>query len=196
MEYVKRNYYTSLFEVAASLNSSDNPNEVLKRVVEKMAKALGVKGCALLLVTSDKKQLKYATSYGLSESYIKKGPLQIDKRFEEVLKGNYVITPDTISDSRLQYPEEAKKEGISSIISLPMKLKGKTIGAVCVYCTKPARFSDDDIYFASGVANLGAIALENARRYERSQKDYAECLKDFMYWEYDHSPQMSTNEHQ
>ena len=189
MEYVKRTYYTSLFEVAASVNSSDNPNEVLKRVVEKMAQALDVKGCALLLVTSDKKQLEYATSYGLSESYIKKGPLRIDKRFEEVLKGNYVVTPDAISDSRLQYPEEAKKEGISSIISLPMKLKGKTIGAVCVYCTKPARFSDEDIYFATGVANLGAIALENARRYERSQKDYAECLKDFMYWDYDHSPQ-------
>ena len=191
MEYVKRLYYTSLFEVAASLNSTDNPNEVLKRVVEKMAKALDVKGCALLLVTSDKKRLEYATSYGLSESYIKKGPLQIDKRFEEVLKGNYVVTSDTIGDSRLQYPEEAKKEGILSILSLPMKLKGKTVGAVCVYCTKPARFSDEDIYFATGVANLGSIALENARRYERSQKDYAECLKEFMYWEYDHSSKIS-----
>jgi GAF domain-containing protein len=188
VENIEHHYYTSLFDIAASLNSSANPDEVLKRVVEKMAKALGVKGCALLLVTPDKKQLKYATSYGLSESYIKKGPLQIDKRFEEVLMGKHVVTPDTISDSRLQYPEEAKKEGITSIISLPMKLKGKIIGAVCAYCTKPARFSDDDIYFASGVANLGAIALENARRYERSQKDYAECLKEFMYWGYDHSP--------
>jgi signal transduction protein with GAF and PtsI domain len=88
LENVEHHYYTSLFDIAASLNSLANPDEVLKRVVEKMAKALGVKGCALLLVTPDKKQLEYATSYGLSESYIKKGPLQIDRRFEEVLKGN------------------------------------------------------------------------------------------------------------
>ena len=59
MESIEHHYYTSLFDIAVSLNSSANPDEVLKRVVEKMAKALGVKGCALLLVTPDKKQLKY-----------------------------------------------------------------------------------------------------------------------------------------
>lgn len=175
-------YYTKLFEIAAVLNSAANPDEVLNRVVETMAKALNVKGCQLLLVTPDKKQLRHAVSYGLSESYIQKGPVLIDKKFEEVLDGNSIVIPDARSGSRLQYPEEAEKEGIKSIISLPLKLKGEVIGVVCAYCTKPSRFSDEDIYFASGVANLGAIALDNARRYESSQKDYETCVRDLRYW--------------
>ena len=49
LENVEHHYYTSLFDIAASLNSLANPDEVLKRVVEKMAKALGVKGVCVTL---------------------------------------------------------------------------------------------------------------------------------------------------
>jgi GAF domain-containing protein len=182
MEKVDRVYYESLFEIAASVNSSDNPDEVLRRIVETVAKALQAKGCALLLVTPNKKQLQHAVDCGLSESYIRKGPVLVDGRFQEVLAGEPVAILDVAKDGRLQYPQQAKQEGIASILSVPMKLKGEVIGVVNIYGGKRRQFSQEDIYFASGVAHLGAIALDNARRYDRAQKDYETCTRDMLYW--------------
>lgn len=38
------------------------------------------------------------------------------------------------------------------------------IGAMRVYTTEPREFRPDEIEFVEAVVNLGAIALENARR--------------------------------
>jgi GAF domain-containing protein len=40
----------------------------------------------------------------------------------------------------------------------------------------------DDMYFVGAVANLGAIALENARLYEATQKDYETFRQDMLEW--------------
>ena len=53
-----------------------------------------------------------------------------------------------------------------------MMLRDEIVGVVRVYTAEQRRFSDDDIYFVGAVAHLGAIALENARRYGRLQEEY------------------------
>ena len=55
-----------------------------------------------------------------------------------------------------------------------MMLRGETKGVIRVYTAEPRRFTEDDMYFISAVANLGAIALENAKHYERLEKEYDE----------------------
>ncbi len=40
----------------------------------------------------------------------------------------------------------------------------------------------DDIFFVGAVANLGAIALENASLYEACQKDYENFRRDMLEW--------------
>jgi len=40
----------------------------------------------------------------------------------------------------------------------------------------------DDMYFVGAVANLGAIALENARLYKAIQKDYETFREDMLEW--------------
>ena len=50
-------------------------------------------------------------------------------------------------------------------------LIGETIGVIRVYTGEPYRFTEDDI-FVSAVANLGAIALENAKRYDGLREGY------------------------
>ena len=51
-----------------------------------------------------------------------------------------------------------------------------------MYTAKPRRFTIDDMSFVGAVANLGAIALENARLYESIQKDYEEFRQDMLEW--------------
>jgi GAF domain-containing protein len=179
---VKRSYYESLYEVAAAINSVRTPEEVLSSIVEKVASTLGAKGCSIMLLTPDGKRLLHTAAYGLSDWYIRKGPYLAEKSIAETLRGEPVTIRDATTDERMQYPEHQAKEGVASILSVPMKLRGGVIGVMRIYTSEPSHFDSDDIYFVSAVANLGAIALENAELYEFVHKDYVTIRRELLEW--------------
>jgi GAF domain-containing protein len=182
MERNKEQYYTSLYELAATLNSARAPDSIVQSVVEGVAKAMEIKGCSLMLLSPDRKVLLHTVAYGLSDWYVRKGPVSADTSISEALEGKAVAILDATKDDRIQYQEQAKKEGIVSILSVPMMLREETIGVIRVYTAEPCHFTMDDIYFVGAVANLGAIALENARLYEAVQKDYETFRQDMLEW--------------
>jgi GAF domain-containing protein len=182
METTKEIYYTSLYELAATLNSARAPDSILQSVVEGVAKAMGAKGCSLMLLSPDRKVLLHTVAYGLSDWYVRKGPISADKSISEAVEGKAVAILDATKDDRIQYREQAKKEGIASILSVPIMLREENIGVIRVYTAEPCHFTMDDIYFVGAVANLGAIALENARLYEAVQKDYDTFRLDMLEW--------------
>ena len=177
---VKRSYYASLYEVAALVNSARSPESVLSSIVEKVTKTLDAKGCSIMLLTPDRKRLLHTVAYGLSDWYVRKGVLLADKSIAETLKGNPVAIVDAATDERVQYRAEKKKEGIVSILSIPMLLRDEVIGVVRVYTSEERHFTRDDIYFVSAVANLGAIALENAWLHESIQKEVQACREELL----------------
>jgi len=89
------------------------------------------------------------------------GAVSADKSISEALEGKSVAVLDATEDERIQYREEVKREGIASILSVPIMLRGQIIGVIRVCTGEPRQFTENDIYFVSAVANLGAIALEN-----------------------------------
>jgi GAF domain-containing protein len=182
MEDTKETYYQSLFELSAALNSARAPEAVLQSIVEGVAKTMGAKGCSLMLLSPDRKALLHTVAYGLSDWYVNKGPVSADKSISEALAGRPIGVFDAIGDLRIQYREQAKKEGIASILSVPMTLREEIIGVIRVYTEERRSFTVDDMYFVGGVANLGAIALENARLYEAVQKDYDTFRRDMLEW--------------
>lgn len=182
MEKAETKYYHSLYQVAAAINSARASGPVLNSIVENVAKAMGAKACSLTLLTPDRKLLFHAAAWGLSDWFVKMGPLSAGKSIAETLDGKPVAVLDATSDKRIQYPEQVKKEGIASILSVPMMLREEIIGEVRVYTAEPRQFSKADIYFVSAVANLGAIALENARLYEATQKDYQVVMQEMLEW--------------
>ncbi|MFC1957102.1 GAF domain-containing protein [Chloroflexota bacterium] len=179
---VKRSYYESLYEVASEINSARTPEDVLGSVVEKVASGLGAKGCSIMLLTPDGKRLLHTAAYGLSDWYIRKGPYLAERSLAETLKGTPVTIADAATDERMQYPEHQTKEGVVSILSVPMMLRDEVIGVMRVYTSELRYFDTDDIYFVSAAANLGAIALENAELYEFVHKDYVTVRRELLEW--------------
>ena len=182
MEKTREIYYQSLFELAAALNSARAPETVLQSIVEGVAKAMVAKGCSLMLLSPDRKALLHTVAYGLSDWYVRKGPISADRSISEALEGKPIAVFDATGDHRIQYRDQAKKEGIASILSVPVTLREDTIGVIRVYTAERRQFTMDDMYFVGGVANLGAIALENARLYEAVQKDYETFRRDMLEW--------------
>lgn len=168
----KEYYYERLYEVAAAVSSARDAEAVLHSIVESVTKAVEAKGCSLMLLKLDKRLLIHAVDYGLSDEYLRKGRVSADESISETLEGKPVAVLDATEDERIQYPEAARKEGIASMLSVPMMREGDIIGVMRVYTAEPRHFTADDIYFVTAVANLGAIALENAKRYERLHEGY------------------------
>ena len=93
-----------------------------------------------------------------------------------------VVVPDVSADSRLQYPEACKKEGIGSILSVPIMFREKVIGVLRLYDAKPREFTYREVEFISALADQGGIAIENARYMEKVLKDHKKEMEELTDW--------------
>ncbi len=167
--------YDTLLKVAGAISHSKDPEEVVLMTVESMKTALDVKGCALFLINRRSEELEAAASFGLSENYIGKGPVSAVLSIARSLDGPVAIH-DVTDDPRVQYPEEAQKEGIASILSVPVMAGGQSIGALRVYTAEPWEFTLDDVNFVQAMASMAGMAIEMGRLY-KGFKDSIEVLK-------------------
>ncbi len=168
--------YETLMKVTRVISHSKDPEEVVLLTVESIKSALDVKGCTIFLIDKKTNELEVAASFGLSSEYINKGPVSAIKSIAQALEEGPIAIYDVKDDPRLQYPDEAVKEGISSILSVPIVAGGYTMGALRVYTAEPWEFTLDDVNFVQAMAYMAGMAMEMARYY-KGMKDSIEILK-------------------
>jgi signal transduction protein with GAF and PtsI domain len=155
--------YQHLGEICDIISSAKNMTKVSQLIVAQLAEILGLKGCALMLLNRTSRKLEIAASQGLSASYMNKGPLSSAKSIAESLKEGPVAIFNVRDDPRLQYPEEAAKEGIESILSVPIMLRGKALGCLRLYTAEPWEFTMADVNFVQAVALMLGLVLDSLR---------------------------------
>lgn len=168
--------YETILKVTNAVVMSKDPEEVALLIVESVTAGLKAKGSALLLFNRKTAELEVAASYGLSNEYLNKGPLSSTRSIAASLKDGPVAVHDVTDDPRLQYPEEAKKEGIASILSVPIIVRDKPIGALRVYSAHPWHATLEDVNFVQAIAQMSGMAIEMSRLY-KGLKDSIEILK-------------------
>lgn len=119
--------------VTKAIAESDNLDIMTNHLTRLLVVALDIKGSAIFVLNPETKELEILASFGLSPKYLSKGPIMADKSIAANLRGEPVIIPDVVNDGNIQYPEEAKKEGISSIVSFPIVFRDEIIGALRLY---------------------------------------------------------------
>lgn len=182
MTEAETNYYKTLYEVVKVVNSTLDDMDVLQKITEQVTKSLGVKGCTLRLLDKQGKRLLASASYGLSREYLRKGSVEVEKSGidKEVLTGKTIAIEDAANDPRFQYPDAAKAENIVSVLAAPLCAEGKYIGVVRVYADRKRDFTKDEIEFLEIIADVSAIAIENARLHQALKSEY-ELLTEFEY---------------
>ena len=175
-------YFKLFRDVCKVVNSSLDLKEVLKLITENVGHALDVKACTVFILDMQRNILEVSATHGVSEAYLKKGPLVADKSISETLLGKKVLIYDIANDPRVQYPEEAKREGIASILSVPISVKEDIIGVLRIYTAKQRDFSDDECEFIAGLADVSGIAIDNARMYDHLKADHEKLIRDVHQW--------------
>jgi DNA-binding response OmpR family regulator len=166
-------------QIASSLNLGEVLDLIAAGVVKGMG--LGIKGSAITLLDKKKNLLKVVAHQGLSRQYLEKGPIDSSRSLGEMIrKGEYIWIRDVAQDARIQYPEEARREGIASILSVPMMMKNEVIGALRLYTPEPREFDPEEIRLLHRFAEQAALAIENARTYEDMKNKYENLRTDLV----------------
>jgi|YNPBryantNP2012_1023418.scaffolds.fasta_scaffold04322_4 GAF domain-containing protein len=173
-------FFQALYRIARTVNSSLDVMQILPLVVSHTTEALGVKACSLRLLSPDRRRLFIGAAHGLSASYRAKGPVDLAHSQVDQLaldRREPVIIADAQCDPRFQYGDQARAEGIVSVVVVPLFVQDQPIGVLRVYSSEPRDFSAEEIELLEAIASLSALAIENGRLYERLNRDYQAALE-------------------
>ncbi|MFP4249465.1 MAG: HD-GYP domain-containing protein [Armatimonadota bacterium] len=169
----------NLYEVARTVSSSLRIREVLDTIAAQAVSAMDARACSIRLLDEDTGELERAASSGLSDSYWDKGPVTVTESGldERVLTGEIVEIYDVQSDERWQYPEAAKQEGLTSVLSLPLQARDSILGVIRIYAHRKRHFTEHEIDLLGAFAHSAAVGIENAKLYEESRRGYFETIR-------------------
>ncbi len=172
--------YEAFQRIAHHINASLDLKDVLTTLLLESVEELNVKAGSIRLLGPRQATLHLAAAYGLSAIYLQKDAVEvahspIDQR--ALRDAQPLAITELTADAGLQYPQEAQREGIRSVLVLPLRIHDTTIGVLRLYSAQVRRFSAEAIAFATAVADLGAVAIENARLHEML-KERMQALKE------------------
>jgi len=168
--------YETMLKITKAISHSREPEEIVLMTVESIKTALGAKGCSLFLINRKTDELGLAAAYGLSDEYINKGPVSALRSIAQSLEDGPVAIYDVMDDPRIQYPKEARKEGIASLLSVPIVVGGNLIGAMRVYTSEPWEFTLEDVNFVQALAQIAGMAI-NMAKHTKGLKSSIDILK-------------------
>jgi signal transduction protein with GAF and PtsI domain len=145
--------------VVEVITKSETADAMANQLTQVLVGALGIKGVTIFVLNPELEELEILASSGLSINYVNKGPVLVDKSIKLASNREPVIISDVTSSDRLQYPENAKQEEIRAIISLPITLHGKIVGALRLYSSDVWNISERDVEHLEVVAQNIGVAL-------------------------------------
>jgi len=158
-----------IYQITTLVAGGFKLDEVLDELARAAVKITKTKACSIRLLDEASSELKMSSSYGLSEDYCNRGQISVkDGVIKAAFNGEPVVLDDMRIDSRVKHKEAAIKEGLVSQLTVGMAFKNKPIGVLRLYSPKLKRFNEDDIALTRLVASQCAVAITNAKLYNRA----------------------------
>ena len=156
---------STLSEVSKTITSDLYLEEILQLIVAATADSMNFKICSLMLLDEDKSELVIKATQSKSREYTKKANIKLGESVagRALAEGRTITVYDLKHSAEYATPDLARREGLSSLVSIPLLVKNKKIGVLNCYTEKPHHFSDDEISVLSALGNHAAIAIEHAK---------------------------------
>ena len=113
-----------------------------------------------MLFDEREKQLFHVRSVGLSDAYTSKGPILVDPRDSAFFKKEHIFIEDMQNSPLVIYPNEAEKEGVKSMLSVPIMYGDNVLGLLRMYTAEVQYFNEEDIDSISTLCLQLAVVLE------------------------------------
>ncbi len=169
-------YFKNFCQIINAIQRSSDRVEIFDLIVKSAVEVMRAKACSLFLIRSrhDSDGLFYPVAQiGLSEKYIHAGPANGREVTRDILKkGGYMVVKNATTDPRLENRELKKKEGIASLLVVPVFAdEDHPIGILALYTAELRDFSEEDVELLKGLADQGGIAIMRAHNEYRRKRD-------------------------
>jgi signal transduction histidine kinase len=166
---LKAGLFESLASVSRTINSTLNLDEALRAITREACELMRARMCSLMMLDESREWLNLRASHGAGEAYLKKPRLSVEESVLGVVvrRKKPIQLGNVQTSSRYQNVELARREGLISLLSVPLLFAGQVIGTLNIYTGRPYNFSNEEIRILGALAELSAIAIEKARLYER-----------------------------
>jgi len=166
---LKARLFESLVSVGQTINSTLNLDDALRVITREGCQLMEAKMCSLLLLDETRQWLDLKASFGAGDAYLQKPRIGVEESLlgMVVRRKKPVQVENVQTSSRYQRVEVARREGLVSLLSVPLVFSGEAIGTLSVYTGRFHSFSNEEIRILSALAELSALAIEKARLYER-----------------------------
>jgi PAS domain S-box-containing protein len=170
----RRNYELALLNRSAqAFNSTLDLDQILMTVLEEVRHLLDVSGCSIWLVDPERGVLVARQVTGLRRDVVQGWRLAVGEGLAGWVaqSGSSLIVDDTRTDARhLRDVDLQARLELRSILSLPLEVKDTVVGVLQVLDERPNRFDSTDLMLLEPLAASAAIAIENARLYQETER--------------------------
>ncbi len=167
----EKDFFETFCKVSKAFGTIHSREKLLDLIVSSAVEAMGAKAACLFMADESKDIFVPVAQKGLSKSYLHSKPMQARKIVSAILKGGHLYIEDATTDPRMENREKKKKEGIASILDVPVMVTDRAIGILALYTAEPKKFSKKEIKFLSALADHGGIAIQRTRLLERIRKN-------------------------
>ncbi|RLE38888.1 hypothetical protein DRJ17_02545 [Candidatus Woesearchaeota archaeon] len=148
----KINELTILHDISKMLSSTLEMDKMLETTMKFMKTAAKAKACSTVIIEENSKK-RFEFGEGTNQ-YISFEQATV----EEVQKTRKPVVIPNI---------ESESDNNMSIISIPMSVKNKVIGAINIYGAPIEKMGEHDLNFLTIITNQTALAVQNAQQYEQ-----------------------------
>lgn len=159
----------SLYRVGQTLTSVPTLHEALSRIAEEVRAVMNARVCSIQLLDAARERLAVQAVAGATHEYSDR-PAQ---RVSDVLIGRVVTQRKPLAVRDVRKAEGfrelalAEREGLCSLLSVPIIYLEHVIGVLNIYTSSPKEFNASETRLLQALAGQSAVAIENARRTER-----------------------------
>ena len=170
-EQLSNSELETLYEIAQTLNSTLQFDEVLRLVMDRVIEVVGAERGFIVLVNPQTTQLEFTIARDKQARTIGEGAFEYNISRSTV--NNVVKTrKPMLSDNSDDPTKSMMAYDIRSIMCAPLIVRGNCIGAVYVDSRVKANlFNEKDRDLLLGFCNQAAIAIDNARLFSKVNED-------------------------
>ena len=160
----------TLSQVSETVASNRLIEDIFQLIVAMTAQMMNSKICSIKLLDPPSGELRIVATQSLSEQYRRKPNLKIGQSISgrALQERRPIIVADVTKEREYMYPEIAKKEGLSSLLSVPMMIRDKAVCVINSYTSVPHAFTHEEVKVMQAIANQAAIAIEHTTLLDKS----------------------------
>lgn len=160
-------------EIGKTLTSTLDIREVLSIIMQKISELLKPHNWSLLLLDEQTGELVFEVAVGRGADKLKEMKLRLGEGVAGWVaqEAKPLLVNDARQDPRwCQKVDDMTKFHTRAILCVPLVARGSVLGVIELVNTEPGSFSRADLRLLESLADYAAIAIENARNFQRVQE--------------------------